>query len=98
MEEEQVVRWPILLVMALDILPISAMSDDIEGAFSGARRTIRWDRMSLGERSIQATECLKSWFRDLKIYKEIGIGTPTRQRERIEEDEDEDWLKFLQID
>jgi hypothetical protein len=58
--------------MAIDILSISAMSDDIESAFSGSRRTISWDRMSLSEESIQATECLKSWFRDLDIGAEIS--------------------------
>ena len=31
-----------------------------------------WDRMSLSEESIQAAECLKSWFRDLGIDVKIN--------------------------
>ena len=49
--------------MALDILSIPAMSDEPERVFSGARRTISWEQMSLGEDTIEATECLKHWKR-----------------------------------
>jgi len=73
LQKPQLQRWPTLSTMAIDILSISAMSDDVESMFSGGRRTISWDRMSLSENSIQATECLKSWFRDLEIDTEIGV-------------------------
>ena len=45
--------------MAIDILLIPAMSDKPERVFSGARRTISWERMSLGVDTVEATECLK---------------------------------------
>ena len=47
--------------MAFDILSIPAMSADAEWVFSGARRTISWDRMLLGAATIEKGECLKSW-------------------------------------
>ena len=47
--------------MAIDILSIPSMSAEAERIFSGARRTISWDRMSLGSTNIERTECLKSW-------------------------------------
>ena len=34
-----------------------------ERIFSSGRRTIAWDRMSLGSINIERTECLKSWLR-----------------------------------
>ena len=49
--------------MAFDILSIPAMSDEPERVFSGARRTISWERMSLSEETIEAIECLKHWKR-----------------------------------
>lgn len=49
--------------MAIDILSIPAMSADPERVFSGARRTISWDRMLLGSSTIKKGECLKSWIR-----------------------------------
>ena len=37
------------------------MSAEAERIFLGARRTILWDRISLGSTNIERTECLKSW-------------------------------------
>jgi len=37
------------------------MSDDPERVFSGARRTISWDRARLSPPSIEMLECLNSW-------------------------------------
>ena len=47
--------------MAIDILSIPSMSAEAERVFSGARRTISWDRVLLGSTNIECTECLKSW-------------------------------------
>jgi len=47
--------------MAIDISSIPPMSAEAERVFSGARRTISWDRISLGSTNIERTECLKSW-------------------------------------
>lgn len=55
--------YPRLSKMAIDILSIPSMSAEAERVFSGARRTISWDRISLGSSNIERTECLKSWLR-----------------------------------
>jgi hypothetical protein len=60
-QDPQRKRWPKLSQMALDILSIPAMSDEPERVFSGARRTISWERMALGEETIEAIECIKHW-------------------------------------
>ena len=52
-----------LSYMAIDILSIPAMSDEPERVFSGARRTISWDRAQLSAETIERVECLKSWYR-----------------------------------
>ena len=38
------------------------MSDDVEEAFSGARRTVSWERARFGIDKLEAVECLGSWF------------------------------------
>src|ERR1700694_4613291 len=54
-------RWPKLSLFARNILSMPAMSDEPERVFSGARRTISWDRAQLGWESIERGECLKHW-------------------------------------
>ena len=49
--------------MAIDILSIPAISDESERVFSGARRTISWERAQLSAENIERVECLKSWQR-----------------------------------
>jgi hypothetical protein len=49
--------------MAFDILSIPATSDEAERVFSGARRTISWDRTKLEPETVEAVECLKQWKR-----------------------------------
>ena len=49
--------------MAIDILSIPSMSAEVERVFSGARRTISWERMRLGSERIENNECLKSFIR-----------------------------------
>ena len=63
LRDEQQCHYPNLSKMATDILSIPAMSADPERVFSGARRTISWDRMLLGATTIEKGECLKSWIR-----------------------------------
>jgi len=60
-QDNQRVKWPNLSRFAIDVLSIPAMSDEPERIFSGGRRTVSWERMSLGPDTIQHTECLKSW-------------------------------------
>jgi len=45
--------------MAIDILLIPLMSDELERVFLGARRTISWDRGQLEPDTIKIRECLK---------------------------------------
>jgi hypothetical protein len=49
--------------MAIDILLIPAMSDEPERVFSGARRTVSWERAQMGAESLERVECLKHWKR-----------------------------------
>ena len=75
-------RYPRLSKMAIDILSIPAMSADPERVFSGARRTISWERMSLGADTINIGECLKSWIRSgiteglpVDVVEEFVVGS-----------------------
>jgi len=63
MEPAQRATYPNLAIMALDILSIPAMSDEPERLFSGAGITITERRNRLGVESIEALECLKSWYK-----------------------------------
>ena len=47
--------------MAIDILSILAMSAEPERVFSGARRTISWERGQMDPKTLEITECLKHW-------------------------------------
>ena len=69
--EERRTAWPRLSQMAIDILSIPAMSDEPERVFSGARRTIPWDRMRLGISNIEKSQCLKSWIASGLISEEV---------------------------
>jgi hAT family C-terminal dimerisation region len=55
--------YPCLYRMAINILSIPPISAKPERIFSGARRTISWQRIRLGPGNIEKTECLKSWIR-----------------------------------
>jgi len=60
---QQTERWPKLSMFARDVLAMPAMSDEPERIFSGARRTISWERAQLGWENIEKGECLKHWKR-----------------------------------
>jgi hAT family C-terminal dimerisation region len=60
-KDTQMQRWPKLSRMAIDILSIPPMSDEPERVFSGARRTVSWDRGQLKPETIEMRECLKHW-------------------------------------
>jgi hAT family protein len=59
--------------MAIDVLSIPAMSDEPERVFSGARRTISWDRARLGASTIERTQCLKSWMASGVVSGEVEV-------------------------
>ncbi len=54
-------RWPRLSYIAIDILSIPAISDEPERVFSGARRTVLWDRAQIDAKTLERVECLKHW-------------------------------------
>jgi hypothetical protein len=56
-------RWPRLSLFALDVLSIPAMSDKPERVFSGARRTITWDKAQLDPDTVEVRELLQDWKR-----------------------------------
>jgi hypothetical protein len=49
--------------MAIDILSIPPMSDELERVFSRACRIVSWDRGQIEVETIEIRECLKHWKR-----------------------------------
>jgi hypothetical protein len=62
-QDAQRERWPRLSLMAINILSIPPMSDEPERVFSGARRTVSWDRGQMEAEIMEIRECLKHWKR-----------------------------------
>lgn len=60
-EPSQKEAYPVLRIMAMDLLSIPAMSADAERLFSGANITVTDRRNRLGISMIEKLECLKSW-------------------------------------
>ena len=58
-QDSQRKRWPRLSYMAIDILSIPAMSDELERVFSGAYCTVSWDRGQIEAETLEQVECLK---------------------------------------
>jgi hypothetical protein len=73
---EQRAQYPRLSQMAIDIFSIPAESAEPERAFSGARRTASWDRLSLTCQNLEKLECIGSWLREGLIVpsNEGGLG------------------------
>jgi asparagine synthetase A len=61
--------------MAMDILSIPAMSDEPKRVFSGARRTVSWERAQMEPKTIEMVECLKHWKRSGILRKFLDSGT-----------------------
>ena len=72
-QDQQRKRWPRLSYMAIDILSIPAMSDEPERVFSGARRTVSWDRAQMGAETLERVECLKHWKRSGISNEGLGV-------------------------
>lgn len=58
-EQSQQIKWPHLSSLAVSVLSFPAMSAEAERVFSGARRTISWERSQLKPETIEVLECLK---------------------------------------
>lgn len=89
LREEQQQRYPRLSRMAIDILSAPAMSAEPERVFSGARRTISWDRYQLGSGTIEKGECMKSW-----IKSGITQGIPVELIEAESEENDDGMARW----
>ncbi|KJZ70150.1 hypothetical protein HIM_10457 [Hirsutella minnesotensis 3608] len=76
LQEQQRKRWPKLSQMAIDILSMPAMSDEPERVFSGARRTISWERAQLDANQVEKGECLKHWLKSDILKGAVGSGSP----------------------
>ena len=64
--------------MAIDILSIPPMQDEAERVFSGARRTISWDRAKLLASNVEKTKYIKHWNKhDLIQQVYISVGNET---------------------
>lgn len=72
--------------MAIDILSIPAMAAEVERVFSGAKTTINEGRWSLGIDTIEALQCLKSWFR-AGFYTKQELNDVVRAQEEMERQE-----------
>ena len=79
LREEQRQRYPCLSKMAIDILSVPAMSAEPVRVFSGARRTISWDRCQLGSHTIERGERMNRW-----IKSGITQGIPIELQEQQE--------------
>jgi hAT family C-terminal dimerisation region len=47
--------------MILDILLISAMSNELERVFSEAHHTVSWEKVQMNAETLKYVECLKYW-------------------------------------
>jgi hypothetical protein len=56
-------KWPNMAQMAFDLLSIPAMSAECERVFSQTKLLITGQRNRLGDRVIEAVECLKHWYK-----------------------------------
>ena len=56
--------YPRLSRMARDILSIPPESADAESSFSGARRSLTWDRERMSCQNLERVECIGSWLRE----------------------------------
>jgi hypothetical protein len=65
-------RFPNLHRMALEILSISAMSAEVGRLFSQCKPIITDDRHSLEPDSIEALECVKSFYRQWLDHRQRG--------------------------
>ena len=62
--EEQRIEYPRLYHIAIDILSIPLLSDDIERAFSGVQRSTPWERGRLHMDTVEIQELLCNWIKN----------------------------------
>lgn len=74
-KEFQRARYPRLSRMAIEILSIPPESADVERAFSGGRRTLSWDRLSMTVESLERVECVGNWQAEGIVVPQSSGGT-----------------------
>jgi hypothetical protein len=70
--------------MAINILLINPMSTKLERVFSGCRRTLSWDRVSLSATNLGYIECLKNWQKNLCFER---VNLPVEEGEEAAKEE-----------
>jgi len=87
--DEQRTEYPRLHQMAIDILSIPPLSDKIEGAFSGARRAIPWERGSLHMETVQTQELMCNWNKNGLLHEPESVNELLMQAAAVVEKADE---------
>src|ERR1700735_4870315 len=67
-----------------NIFSIPPTSTESERVFSGARRTISWDKTRLGSNVVEYSECLKSWVSVLKGKRRPLLAAVFRSAEEVD--------------
>jgi len=90
LQEVNRAAYPSLSRLAIDLLSIPPMSAEPERIFSGARRTISWDRFRLGHHNIERLECMKSWIRTgiASAWRAETGGKPGEPQQQQQQDKD----------
>ena len=60
-QNQQKKHWSRISIMTIDILSISAMSDEAERIFSETCHTISWERTQMNVETLEYVKCLKHW-------------------------------------
>jgi hypothetical protein len=79
--------------MAIDYLSIPPQSAEAERAFSGARRTQSFDRLSMTPQNLEMIECIGNWLRNGIIDQKTFIHV--RQSDDNDMEGDSDDLELL---
>jgi hypothetical protein len=95
-QRDQIRTYPRLSRMAFDILSVPPGSADPESAFSGARRTVSWDRERMSCANLEKVECIGNWLREgLIILSSRGgrglvVDSDINSSTRVDSDDDLD--------
>lgn len=76
---EQRLAYPKLSRMAMDLFSIPSSSAESERAFSGARRTVSWDRSKMTCESMEKVECVGNWLKEGHIVPSYQGGDGLRE-------------------
>ena len=85
-QSEQRERFPLLSKMAIDIFSVPPMSAEPERVFSGAKLTITHQRNRLKMNTIEALQCLKSWFR-AEIFTDVTLNDVVDHEMELDEED-----------